>query len=155
MGLDQYLEARKYISGHEWEPADKQKAYDTISAALGFTPDDVYRRYVIVGLPVGYWRKANQIHHWFVENVQAGVDDCGTYSVSLEQLGELRDLCNKVIDNPDLAEKLLPTTSGFFFGDTTYDEYYFQELQSTVDIINRCLGDEKLSGCDFQYQSSW
>ena len=25
---------------------------------------------------VGYWRKANQIHNWFVENVQDGEDDC-------------------------------------------------------------------------------
>ena len=40
-----------------------------------------------------YWRKANAIHKWFVENVQEGVDDCGEYEVTVEQLTELRDLC--------------------------------------------------------------
>ena len=25
---------------------------------------------------VGYWRKANAIHKWFVDNVQDGNDDC-------------------------------------------------------------------------------
>ena len=25
---------------------------------------------------VGYWRKANQIHNWFVNRVQDGIDDC-------------------------------------------------------------------------------
>ena len=47
---------------------------------------------------VGYWRKANQIHHWFVENVQDGEDDCGDYEVSVEQLKYLLDIC-KLIKN--------------------------------------------------------
>lgn len=47
---------------------------------------------------VGYWRKANQIHNWFVQNVQGGEDDCGIYEVSQAKLIELRDTCQKVID---------------------------------------------------------
>ena len=35
---------------------------------------------------VGYWRKANQIHNWFVQNVQGGEDDCGIYEVSQAKL---------------------------------------------------------------------
>lgn len=31
---------------------------------------------------IAYWRKANHIHKWFVDNVQYGVDDCGTYEVT-------------------------------------------------------------------------
>jgi hypothetical protein len=38
---------------------------------------------------VMYWRKANQIHKWFVDNVQDGVDDCKEYWVSEEKLQEL------------------------------------------------------------------
>ncbi len=37
-------------------------------------------------IEVGYWRKANQIHNWFVKNVQGGVDDCGYYGVTKEKL---------------------------------------------------------------------
>ena len=46
---------------------------------------------------VGYWRKANAIHRWFVQNVQAGVDDCGTYVVTREQLEQLKATCERVL----------------------------------------------------------
>lgn len=42
------------------------------------------------------WRKANQIHNWFVENVQNGKDNCGCYEVTKGQLEELLDTCIKV-----------------------------------------------------------
>ena len=46
---------------------------------------------------VAYWRKANQIHNWFVENVQDGKDDGDEYDVSKEQLQELVNVCKKVV----------------------------------------------------------
>lgn len=46
---------------------------------------------------IGYWRKANHIHHWFVDNVQKGVDDCGIYVVHPVQLIDLLELCCKVL----------------------------------------------------------
>lgn len=46
---------------------------------------------------VGYWRKANAIHRWFVQNVQGGVDDCGTYIVTREQLEQLKATCEQVL----------------------------------------------------------
>lgn len=52
---------------------------------------------------VGYWRKANAIHKWFVENVQDGEDDCGQYEVSKEQLEELLDVCKEVLDKAVMA----------------------------------------------------
>lgn len=103
---------------------------------------------------VGYWRKANAIHDWFVQNCQDGNDDCRESYVSIEQLEELRKICQMVLDNHALASEYLPTTSGFFFGSTEYDEWYFQDLQSTVEIIDNALskiGDE----WTFTYQSSW
>ena len=50
-----------------------------------------------------YWRKANAIHQWFVEHVQNGEDDCGTYEVSVEQLQELRDTCMKVLESCNIV----------------------------------------------------
>lgn len=49
------------------------------------------------GQQAGYWRKANQIHSWFVHNVQGGVDNCGTYPVSHTKLKELKETCERVI----------------------------------------------------------
>lgn len=103
---------------------------------------------------IGYWRKANAVHDWFVQNCQDGNDDCREAYVSTEQLEELRKVCQMVLDNHALASEYLPTTSGFFFGSTEYDEWYFQDLQSTVEIIDNALsniGDE----WSFSYQSSW
>lgn len=53
---------------------------------------------------VAYWRKANQIHDWFVNNVQDGNDDCECYEVSEEQLRDLLDICIKVRDGSELVD---------------------------------------------------
>ena len=53
---------------------------------------------------LAYWRKANQIHKWFVDNVQEGVDNCGEYYVSHEKLQELLDTVNNVLADTRKAE---------------------------------------------------
>ena len=104
---------------------------------------------------LGYWRKANAIHKWFVDNVQNGVDDCGEYKVTKEQLIELRDTCNDVLKEPNLAEHLLPTQSGFFFGGTDYGDGYVWDLENTVHIINEILENKSYCLDDLYYSSSW
>lgn len=107
---------------------------------------------VRIDIEVGYWRKANAIHKWFVDNIQDGIDNCASYGVNKEQLVELKELCEKVINNPESASEILPTTDGFFFGPTEYDEFYFNDLQETIEIIEKCL---KLDFDYFIYSSSW
>lgn len=109
-----------------------------------------------------YWRKANAIHKWFVDNVQEGQDDCGTYSVSWDHIVELRDICDKIIADPDLGPELLPTTAGFFFGGTSYGESYLDDVTYTRDELNNLLtwhASEKLADreytWDIVYESSW
>lgn len=46
---------------------------------------------------VAYWRKANAIHGWFVDNVQDGKDDCGDYYVGMETLKELHKVCDDIL----------------------------------------------------------
>lgn len=108
---------------------------------------------------VGYWRKANQIHKWFVDNVQGGVDDCSKYEVDVEKLKELLKICKKVKKDHSLAEQLLPTQSGFFFGGTSYDEYYFYDIDTTIKILTPLLKELKAQPetiySYIEYQSSW
>ena len=52
---------------------------------------------------IGYWRKANEIHKWFVDKVQNGVDDCGIYPVSKENLIELAGICLKILSEVKLV----------------------------------------------------
>lgn len=161
MGLDMYLRAEEYVSRKDYfadadgNPSSRDN--ELFSAIVNnFDVADYLDPEGFAGLsisfPMGYWRKANQIHNWFVINVQDGEDNCGSYYVSREHLEELKEVCINVLANPEMAEELLPTGSGFFFGSTEYDEYYFQDLNHTVGIITRCL-ESKFDY--FEYQSSW
>ena len=100
-----------------------------------------------------YWRKANQIHAWFVKNVQDGADDCGSYEVSKAQLRSLLRDVNAVLRCKKKADMILPTTEGFFFGGGEYDSYYFDDL----DYTKAQLTDELKLGeaISYHYQSSW
>ena len=53
---------------------------------------------------VGYWRKANAIHKWFVDNIQDGKNDCDYYEVAPEQLEELLNIC-KLIKQQSVMKK--------------------------------------------------
>ena len=53
---------------------------------------------------IGHWWKANQIHGWFVDNVQNGEDDCRDAYVERDQLRALRQAVNEVLS----ASKLIP-----------------------------------------------
>ncbi len=147
MGLDMYLNAERYLWGHE--EGDKQIS-ENIGQLIGLPTDGKVKT---ITVEAGYWRKSNQIHNWFVANVQEGKDECQEAYVSREQLKELREVCQKVLDNNELAEKLLPTASGFFFGGKDYDQWYFNDIEETIKIIdNALLMPEQW---DFNYRSSW
>ena len=154
MGLDMYLSAKKYMSKY-FDPADSQKisAINDIFGLEGEEDGDYGAQEV--KFRVAYWRKANAIHQWFVDNVQDGEDNCDEYGVPRESLEELMALCEQIIANPKNAKKNLPTASGFFFGSTEYDEYYIQDLEYTVARFKKILNDPALQKCDFYYQSSW
>lgn len=114
---------------------------------------------------IGYWRKVNCVHNWFVKNVQHGVDDCGAYIVTEVQLRNLLNVCKKVIDvaiveeeqivNYDDVETILPTVGGFFFGGTSYDLYYLDDVKMTIEILERVLKETDFSEEVVYYSSSW
>lgn len=147
-----YLSAKKHISG--WKYGDEEVKYRTIAEIIGLggmVCEDALS--LTVSVNVVYWRKANAIHKWFVDNVQDGKDDCGEYDVSREQLGELVAVCEKVLASVGTAAKMLPIKGGFFFfGSTAYDEDYLQDVRLTVERVKPFLA---LEGFDFEYNSSW
>jgi len=151
MGLDMYLTASTYVSG--WSFNDEPTAkYDAIREIVGYDRlEDA--PWITVETPVLYWRKANAIHRWFVENVQDGEDDCGRYCVSPDKLKELRDECKAALEAPDPSE-ILPTQSGFFFGSTEYDDYYAEDLRHTIAGIDKVL-ERHDDTHDLYYRSSW
>jgi hypothetical protein len=156
MGLDMYLTGKRYMSKtFREDDAKKQEAiqelFPELAGKSGRWGDASPVKQIEI--EAGYWRKANAIHDWFVKNVQGGEDKCRPHYVSREQLEELKAVCERVLAFRHLATDLLPTASGFFFGGTDYDEYYFQDLEQTVQIINDCL--ELPREWEFEYCSSW
>lgn len=103
MGLDMYLERKTYVQN--WDHMKPEHRHN-VSVWRGSSPrsdiDPAKISYIVE--QVGYWRKANAIHRWFVEHVQGGEDDCNPHYVSREQLKELLDLCNEVLDKCGLSE---------------------------------------------------
>lgn len=143
MGLDMYLKARQYFSSSmdDDHPIKTLLKEHSNGFALNY-----------ISWEVGYWRKANAIHNWFVKNIQDGKDDCGCYFVTTEHLFKLKDVCFQVLSDNSLAQELLPTTSGFFFGGTHYDMFYFRYLDDTIKIIDKIL---PLKGFAYFYSASW
>jgi len=154
MGLDMYLYKKTFLWTGEYIREEKR---DEVIVTQGGKPHptiDPKKIKKIVQL-VGYWRKANHIHKWFVDNVQNGQDDCRQYDVDYDQLRDLLNLCEEVLKDHSKAEQLLPTTSGFFFGGTEYNEYYFEQVQNTYDILMSIVSAPEADTDDYAYQSSW
>jgi len=153
MGLDMYLSKRTYI-GAEYEHRNV-KGMLTITAGKDNKIIPIqFNRISYIEESVGYWRKANHIHAWFVENVQNGVDDCRDYEVSISDLETLLEFCKEVLTHKDKAADILPTQAGFFFGGTDYDEYYFHQCEETVKMLESILKEDN-SQAHFTYNSSW
>ena len=151
MGLDMYLEKRTDV--RLWNFQKEEDQFEVIVKKGGVTyPKINPKNITTVVEEAGYWRKANAIHRWFVENVQDGKDDCGEYFVPPSSLEELLELCEKVKLNPEQADELLPTSSGFFFGGDAYDEWYFDKIDYTIEVLKEALSDTDAS---YYYSSSW
>ena len=162
MGLDMYLSKKTYVKN--WRHMSPEELHKITVKKGGKVRKDIKpERISYIVEEVGYWRKFNALHNWFVENCQGGVDECQVSDVSFENLQELLEVLKKVqslkpkdgevtINEEKLAE-LLPTSSGFFFGSTDYDEYYFEEIDRTIELLEELVKEGE--GEEFYYQASW
>lgn len=161
MGLDMYLEKRTHVKN--WNHTPEEERYDVSitrgSAATTIQPE----RIKFITEEVAYWRKANAIHGWFVNNCQGGVDECQETFVSRDQLQELLDDINQVLDVPEgpkrdkVASEVLPPTPGFFFGSYELDDEYYNDLNDTKETLTNILAEPDPEGgyVQYIYQSSW
>ena len=177
MGLDMYLYQKTYVQSFHAEKkdivtqvkaVDKQKKY-------GINPD----KGVFITEEVGYWRKANAIHNFFI--TQTGKEDnCEPIRIPIAILRNLYERCKailkdntqekeeiyqdlkgnekarmvKVLKDDTKAKELLPTCEGFFFGSTEYDEWYVDDLERTIEILEPLINSED-GWSEFVYEASW
>lgn len=156
MGLDMYLIRKTYI-GADYDHRNVTGKID-IKINGKKIPID-FKKVVNIEEKAAYWRKANHIHKWFVDNVQDGVDECQESYVSREQLQNLCDVCRLVLNSKGkkgakkIAEENLPPQKGFFFGDNKIDDYYYDDIKYTLDTLFPLLVTD--AGGDFCYRASW
>ena len=156
MGLDQYLYASKNVGNAEWRGDEENKQFSEIINAMNAHDmvDGEEIPNATVMLRVGYWRKANQVHGWFVKHVQFGNDDCREYDVSRAQLQGLLTAGQNVKQNPSMAEEALPPSEGFFFGNNEIDEWYWHDIDYTIELVSRVLRTVS-EDWNLTYRASW
>ena len=183
MGLDMYLSKKTYVK--QWEHQTPENRYSVSVKKGGKTCKEIKsRRISHIEEEIAYWRKANQIHGWFVNNTAEITPDI-RYNVTREDLENLLDTCKKVLkllnkskkstkqvksgwdsdgviyddvevyDNVDEIMELLPPTQGFFFGSDDIDEWYKENIISTIKVLEDELKDENNLYSDYEYYASW
>lgn len=151
MGLDMFLKARVYLSAWSHTPQDKRALCNVVLAAVD-VPLCEDSPSVTVEATVGYWRKANAVHGWFVRHVQGGTDNCKPHEVSREKLAELGKLCEESARTQTVHDELRPC-AGFFFGSTEINAGYWADLLDTVQIVKLALSLP--ADVELFYLSSW
>ena len=143
MGLDMFLKKSKYY-GEYLNKGERPKV-------KGFEKC----KSIDVAGEVMYWRKANAIHSWFVENTQEGRDECQDTYVPKEKLQELLEIVTEVLKDHKKAAGLLPVKTGFFFGTQEYDDWYFKDLEYTKQGLTELLNDELVDKYEYYSRSRW
>lgn len=150
MGLDMYLERCKkvvfpYINTdldglRESEDKNAKRLLEFLKPYIRKRGSDVFQ-WESLSEEVAYWRKANQIHKWFVDNIQNGEDDCGCYNVSKDQLEELLGICEEI------NEKAIMQKGRVVNGQTVKDGEWVNIYEDGYNIINPEICEELLPTC--------
>ena len=83
-----------------------------------------------------YFRKVNFLFNYF-ESITGTMQDQWFAFVTPEDVDDIIDRCEKVLKNHHLAHSLLPTQSGFFFGSTDYDKWYFHDVKDCLKQMKK------------------
>lgn len=85
---------------------------------------------------VAYFRKVNFLIPFFGYE-----ENCSNIEIDKYQVEDLIEACKEVLANHDKASFLLPTQTGFFFGSTDYDDWYFDDVQNAKEKFEEILAD--------------
>lgn len=83
---------------------------------------------------IGYFRKVNFLVAFF-EKKGFDVPNQTPLAISKEDAEELLSKCEEVLLDHSKGPELLPTMSGFFFGNTDYNDYYYKDVEAVRDYV--------------------
>lgn len=149
MGLDMYLTGKMYIGG-QFEHREVQAKMDieVRGAKLLIPPLELYPLEYLE-FHLFYWRKANAIHRWFVDNCQNGIDECQTAYVDWSALQELHNICSALMEKMILADGVVQNGShaGPDTGGKMVPNYETGQYIANPEICQKLLPTG--SGCFF------
>ena len=164
MGLDMYFYARKttYKSFSKWDESNSVDETNYPEDLKTFS-DYIYDRnfksvQTETRYQIGYFRKFNALHSYIVKTFADGIDNCQDiilYKEDVEQIKKVLDDVLNAHQQVEKAKELLPTQSGFFFGGTDYDEYYFEDVKDAADLMQSFLDNFDFENYQLVYQASW
>lgn len=142
MGLDMYFYAAKqdYKSECSWNnevvppvnyPESLKKIEEYLTKIQEFKSCTVETLYKI-----GYFRKFNALHQYIVDHFADGVDDCREIQLSKEDIEQTLMALYRAKNG---QTEYLPTQSGFFFGSTEYDKWYFNDVDNAITLFELIL----------------
>lgn len=142
MGLDMYLEkCNRKVWGYK--NIDVEEIKDTKPALYAELKPHLKERgnrfkWESLFEEVGYWRKANAIHNWFVFNVQNDVDNCDRYEVPKDKIEELLEICKSIKANCPLVDGVVQN------GQTLKDGEWQPIYEAGKVLTNTALAEEYL-----------
>ena len=106
---------------------------------------------------IGYFRKFNALHSYIVKTFADGIDNCQDIYLYKEDVEQIKKILDDVLEanTEEKAKELLPTQSGFFFGGTDYDEYYFEDVKDAADLMQNILDNFDFENYQLVYEASW
>jgi len=148
-----FEKARDLLNSGNYRPLSLVTCQNLGIEGTEIKDEDGGTAYIVECHQPAYWRKTNHIRGWFERNLEGFGDNCAT-RIEDEQLDELKGLCQDILAEYEELEKehgegvydyynshdtkaseLLPPTEGFFFGCSSYGEWYFEDLELTIENI--------------------
>ena len=82
-----------------------------------------------------YFRKVNFLFKYYEDRGKM-YDQCYAFT-DVDDIDDIIDKCEQVLKDHSLAHSLLPTQSGFFFGSTDYDDWYFSDVKDCLKQMKK------------------
>lgn len=144
-------ELQKRLTNHELDTSiyfDGDPKADTELSSIYDIDGKQLSKYVLFDIKDAhdYFRKSNQIQGYFEDHYynseQSGAEEYDYIATKVDDM-TLDDIVNRIDKvmahqgDEIVAQKEFPTTTGFFYGDDAYDDYYYQKCdQFRADLLS-------------------
>lgn len=84
-------------------------------------------------------RKCNMLHTWVSAYCEREPENCEEIKLPRSAVEKMISDVEIVLSDPTLGPTILPTTDGFFFGSTEYDDFYLAKIEDVAVRLSDML----------------